>query len=178
MNGWESKECNTEYQNLYFTVEQEKIEQPDGNLNTYYRINFTQKGGVIALGVKDGCVVFVDVYRPRLKTQLLELPGGGIKQGETAEEAARREFEEETGLLPTKSEHMGSVYFSAWTQSKRDIYWVSDFDSVEATPEAEIQAVSYVPLENVYERILSEPIAEWNISAITLADKKGYINPN
>jgi len=54
-----------------------------------------QIAGVRVLLVRDGRVVLVQHwYKPEVWT----LPGGGIKKGETIEDAARREVFEETGF--------------------------------------------------------------------------------
>lgn len=173
---WPVIESERAYENPYFSVERERVELPDGRHNDYYRIEFDDDG-VIALGVHDGDVLFVDIYRPRLQEQLLELPGGGIDAGESPEEAARREFAEETGYVPETSRHLGSFYFSAWTKSKRHVVWVDEFEPIADTEsEAEIQSVRRVPVEEAFDQACESPAGEWNITPLVLADREGLID--
>ena len=59
-----------------------------------------------------GRVLMVRQYRKPIERSLLELPAGGIDPGESPEEAARRELQEETGYLPGKLEPLGGFYAS------------------------------------------------------------------
>lgn len=174
--GWYVTESVVEYENPYFAVERESVTHPDGGSKTYYRIDFRADGGVIALGVDGEDVLFVEVYRPRLEKTMLELPGGGIEEGETIEEAACREFAEETGLKPSVSHHLGSFYFSAWTKSKRDIVWVDNFEPIDNDPEAEVRAVRRIPIEESLDQAFKSPAGEWNVTPLVIAQRKGFIN--
>lgn len=173
---WDVLESIEEYKNPYFTVERDRIGLPNGETNTYYRLDFAADGGVIALGVDEGDVLFVELYRPRLDERLLELPGGGVEEGETVEEAARREFAEETGLLPSNSRHLGSFYFSAWTKAQRDVVWVDDFEPLDIESEAEVREVCRVPVEDALDRVCEAPAGEWNITPFVLAQREGLID--
>src|SRR5262249_33696037 len=50
---------------------------------------------------KDGRIVLVKQYRHALKRDVWELPAGSVDAGESVEQAAARECEEEIGLRPS-----------------------------------------------------------------------------
>jgi ADP-ribose pyrophosphatase len=64
---------------------------------------------IVALDEKDN-VLLVRQFRHAAGKELLELPAGGIDPGETPEETARREMQEETGYMPQKIERLGGFY--------------------------------------------------------------------
>lgn len=49
-------------------------------------------------------------FRKPVEKFLLELPAGGIEDGETPEEAVKRELQEEIGFLPRKLRYIGGFY--------------------------------------------------------------------
>ena len=58
----------------------------------------------------DGRVVLIKQYRAPLESEMWEFPAGSLDPGESAEEAARRECEEEIGLVPHRIEPLGAWY--------------------------------------------------------------------
>jgi ADP-ribose pyrophosphatase len=58
----------------------------------------------------EGRVVLIQQYRPSVGQVLWEIPAGGVNDGETAEEAAVRECEEEIGLVPGVVERIRGLY--------------------------------------------------------------------
>lgn len=77
----------------------ESLEYPKYGItseNPYYRV--VDINGVVVLAVtKDERIILVRQFRPALGHYSLELPAGGIRNGESLVEAARRELYEETG---------------------------------------------------------------------------------
>jgi ADP-ribose pyrophosphatase len=65
---------------------------------------------VIVATDEDKNVLLVSQFRHAAGRELLELPAGGIDPGETPEQTARREMQEETGYNPAKLESMGGFY--------------------------------------------------------------------
>ena len=60
----------------------------------------------------DGNVVLVRQYRLPAGDSLLEIPAGGVDEGESVEAAAQRELQEETGYRAERLERLGGFYVS------------------------------------------------------------------
>lgn len=58
----------------------------------------------------DGRVVIVKQYRAPLDREMWEFPAGRLDEGESAEDAARRECEEEIGYVPHRVERIRGLY--------------------------------------------------------------------
>jgi ADP-ribose pyrophosphatase len=70
---------------------------------------------VVILAVEDGHVLLIDQYRVPLGRRCIELPAGLIgdeHEGDTIEDAARRELEEETGYTCERVETIGEFHSS------------------------------------------------------------------
>jgi len=64
---------------------------------------------IVAMDIEKN-ILLVRQFRHATGKQLLEIPAGGIDSGETPEETARREMQEETGYTPGKLERLGGFY--------------------------------------------------------------------
>jgi ADP-ribose pyrophosphatase len=69
---------------------------PNGTIGTFNRIEVRDSVIVVPI-FEDGSILMVDTYRHGVGTELLELPGGLIDEGEAAKDSATRELIEETG---------------------------------------------------------------------------------
>lgn len=87
------------------------IRKENGNVTTREIIEHAPCIAVIPLD-GDNNVVFVRQYRRATDQELLEIPAGGMEPGETPEEAAVREMQEEIALRPGNLVRLGGVYSS------------------------------------------------------------------
>ena len=65
----------------------------------------------IALVVRDDKILSVQTYRAKAGRDINELPGGGIENGESPEEAAIRELKEECGLDGTINRQLNVLHW-------------------------------------------------------------------
>lgn len=92
-----------------FSVEVEKRRHPNGR---EHEIAIVRHGpSVVLIPVEDdGRVVLIKQYRAPVDRELWEFPAGRVDAGESPENAARRECEEEIGRVPQQLSRLGAWY--------------------------------------------------------------------
>ncbi len=86
-------------------------------------------GAAVIVAIDDGCVILVEQDRIPVGARSLELPAGLVgddAEGESIEDAANRELEEETGYRADRIERLGAFRSSPGMTSER-------FELVRAT---------------------------------------------
>ena len=82
---------------------------PNGKIIPAFYVNeYPEWVNALAL-TRDGKVVMVKQYRHGIGKTSMELPGGVAEEGESMEEAVRREMREETGYEFGKLEYLGKI---------------------------------------------------------------------
>ncbi|MFC2065714.1 NUDIX hydrolase [Chloroflexota bacterium] len=85
------------------------VKMPSGRQGTREIVEHADCVAVIPIDADDN-IVLVKQFRTPVGKELLEIPAGGIDQGEDAEAAVRRELREEIGYLPRRLECLGGFY--------------------------------------------------------------------
>jgi ADP-ribose pyrophosphatase len=116
---------------------------------------------IVAIDEKDH-LLLVRQFRHAANKELLEIPAGGVDRGETPEETATREMQEETGYAPGKLLRLGGFY-SAPGYASEYLYLFMATDLVPARLFAEdteeIKLVR-IPLDEAVELIHSGEIQD------------------
>lgn len=98
------------YKGRIFDVRVDEIREGDVE---YAREIIVHKGSAVIVPVfEDKTVALVRQYRHATGKYLLEIPAGGVETGETFEQAAIRELEEEIGVTAAKIEKLTEFYVS------------------------------------------------------------------
>src|SRR5947209_2381816 len=92
----ETIERETAWEGKLITVQKETVRLPDGRTTVREIVVHPEVVAILPV-TDDGRLVLVRQYRKAAERVLLEFPAGGVDDGETAEEAVRREMIEETG---------------------------------------------------------------------------------
>jgi len=87
------------------------METVDGRTSTREIVEHADCIAVVAVDNDDN-VLLVKQFRQPPEKELLEIPAGGIDDGESAEAAVIREMQEETGFRPQKLERLCGFYSS------------------------------------------------------------------
>jgi 8-oxo-dGTP pyrophosphatase MutT (NUDIX family) len=88
-------------------------------ISPYYVMSYPDWVHVVGI-TKSNCLVLVRQYRHAAGESFLELPGGAVEPGDiNLENAARREFEEETGFTTARWELITSLHPNPATHTNR-----------------------------------------------------------
>lgn len=139
-----------------FRVHRERARSPrSGKPHTFFTLDAPDWVNVIPVTAA-GDVVMVRQYRHGARSTTLEIPGGMVDPGESAETAAARELLEETGYAAPSVTLLGSVNPNPALFSNHCSTWLAA-DAARIAPirneGAEETQVVLVPLKEIPERI-------------------------
>ena len=87
-------ESTTHYEGAILSLRKDRVRMPNGRITVREVVEHSDSVCMVPLDA-DGNVLLVRQYRKPTESALLEVPAGGIEEGETPEEAAMRELQEE-----------------------------------------------------------------------------------
>jgi len=127
---WSARVVDTLTENPYFSVLLQDVTVTDGSKRTYYTIHFPGPAvGVIAR--RGESILLIRQYRFIVDSYVWAIPSGGVTAGESAEEAARRELEEETGYAATRLQPLFFAYASYGCSNQRfELFLADDVEPV------------------------------------------------
>jgi ADP-ribose pyrophosphatase len=125
------------YSGRVVDLDVDEVEEPGGVRGR--REVVRQRGSVAALPVHDdGRLTLVRQYRHAVSAFVWELPAGRRDPGETAEEGARRELEEEVGLRPRSLEPIATFWTTpGFCDEVMFLFRATGLEPVPARPEAD-----------------------------------------
>ena len=154
-------------------VVEDTLEFADGSKHEWIYFKNGRAVGVAAF-TKDDKMILTRQYRHPSGKVVLDLPGGGVEEGETLLQAAQREFEEETGFTASKLERIGKYSTGPNTQIVVDIFFTRDTKLKGKFNEEEIVKVELVDFKTILKKILEGECFDSAlvISVLLVASKK------
>jgi 8-oxo-dGTP pyrophosphatase MutT (NUDIX family) len=134
---WRRRSRRTAYENPWLRVFHDEVDRPDGSPGIYGVVHFrTQAVGVVAVG-DDGRLLLVGQHRYTLDEYSWEIPEGGVDEGESLEDGARRELREETGYDATSWRQLCRITLSnSVTDERGALFLAQGLVPGVAAPEA------------------------------------------
>ena len=99
----------TVYRGRVFSVEVDRRRFPNGREHEVELVRHRPSVVLIPMP-DDDHVVLIRQYRPSIDREIWELPAGSLNEGESADDAAARECEEEIALAPGRVERIRGLY--------------------------------------------------------------------
>lgn len=134
---WKTRSSRLVYENPWMKLREDVAELPDGSSTIY---------GVVVFGDCVGVLPFVDPEHVLLLRQhryvqreshRWEMPTGGVKEGETPDQAAQRELAEEAGFHAGRLGRLTSYYTSKCIcEETAHLYVGEDLTAAQAQPDA------------------------------------------
>ena len=148
-NPWTINRTEQIYDNPWIRVVEHQVTNPSGNPGIYGVVHFKNTAVAVIPVDDDGYTWLVGQFRFPTGTYEWEVPEGGAPPDEIPEACARRELQEETGLLAADLRPILEMQLSNSTTDERSIsYLATGLSHGPASPEdTEKLAIRRLPLD-------------------------------
>lgn len=144
VGGWKTRTSAVVYENPWIKVSHEEVITPNGTDGIYGVVHFKNMAiGIVPIDT-EGNTWLVKQSRYSLNQYTWEIPEGGCPQGENPLVAAKRELEEEVGLVATQWSELMTLHTSnSVTDEFSTVFVARDLASgvqqLEATEDIEVK---------------------------------------
>jgi len=172
---WPVESVEVEYDAGWFVGGYDRVVQPDGSTKRYYWAELAPATVIIA--VADDEVLFVEQYRPTVRTTQLELPAGIVEPGESYTAAGARELAEETGFAPTSTTLLQEVWCSTGVlRHTRGYVFATGLEPVDTNHDSnEFLVPRTVPVTEALAVAREQPTNDATLEGLLLATADGLL---
>ncbi|HSK68909.1 MAG TPA: NUDIX hydrolase [Candidatus Limnocylindria bacterium] len=154
--------AETKFEGKVITVEKWRVRLPDGREADREVVHHLGAAAVVPVDAR-GYVTLVRQHRVAIGRVTLEIPAGKLDfKGEDPFDCARRELEEETGLLANKWQKMAHVVTTPGFCTERiALYLATDLTQAATRPDAdEFLRLERMPLSEAVARVMEGDIVD------------------
>ena len=172
---WPVIESATEYETGWVQAGYDLVEQPDGSRKRYYWAELAT--AVVVLARTDDQLLFVEQYRPTIRSTQTELPAGIVENGESFTAAAERELREETGFDPGSLSLLQAVdCTTGLLRHRRGFVFAEDLTPVgQDLDDNEFLTPRSVPVDEAVSVAREQPTNDATVEGVLLADAEGLL---
>ena len=154
-------ESRLAFQGKIVNVRVDKVQLPNGAQSSREIVERSE--AVCIVPVDDGNnVILVRQYRKPVEDDLLEVPAGGVEDGEVSRDAVLRELQEETGYTADSLQHLSSFWTTpGFCTELMHAYLATGLRPATLPPDEDedIQVVR-VPMDNIPDMVRSGEIQD------------------
>jgi ADP-ribose pyrophosphatase len=159
------------YKGHIFSVEHVHVRLPDEKTKVYELVRHGPAITLVPVSAA-GEIYFVRQYRVGAVQAILELPAGGLEEGEDPSAGAAREIREEIGLAANKLQAIGSFFMApGYSSEYLTVFLATDLYPAPLKPDADeyLQVVA-IPIDQAYRMAESGEIPDGKtLAALLLA---------
>ncbi|MBD2179876.1 NUDIX hydrolase [Planktothrix sp. FACHB-1355] len=167
---WKTLNSQFVFNNKWVTIRQDEIELPNGKVIDDFFIIVRPDIALVFPVTPNREVVFVRQYRHATNEIMLELPAGGFDpETESAETAARRELQEETGYVADRMIKLATLYDNPIKDTNKIHLFLTENVTYSGKRNLDITEdieVELVPISEVMEKVYR---GEINVTGTTTA---------
>ncbi len=161
-NPWQTINTTIPYDNPWIQVQHSQVINPSGKPGIYGVVHFKNTAiGIIPLDENKNTWI-VGQYRYALNQYSWEIPEGGGSIGTNTLDSAKRELQEECGLIAHKWEKLMEMHLSnSATNEHAIVYVATNLEYTESNPEdTEELMIKKIPFEELYQMVMQGKITD------------------
>lgn len=172
LKNWEILKSERVFTNHFVKIRKDKVKTESGKVIDDFYIREMPDVAIIFALTPGNQVVLNREYKHGIGHVIMELPAGAVEKGEKPIEAAKREFEEETGYTVEKLEQVSSLIISPTDQNGRVHIYLGQNAKKNGRKKNTVTEYienELVPIDKIFEYVNRGAInVAWSVASIYL----------